>query len=455
VDPQQVPEKYVSPAVSSDPGDRLNTITQQVLSRTRLQAIVDDLNLYPELRSNNSPEELIEEMRRNIAIQVKQGSGPELSTFTITFQGRDPKKVALVADELATSFIKWNVKSREQQVAGTKDFLSSELQEAKQSLEQQEDKLRRFKMSHLGETPDQTSNNLQALSGLRATLQTNQEAMNRLEQERILLTRLPEPITPGSSTLSERGGLELEKRQLESKIEQLRMQYSELYPDVVRIRHRLSEIDAQLKALPADAADHSLPGDKDATATSVRLELMDKEMKRLKSDQSHIQTQIAAYQAKVDAAPIREQELIDLTRNYNTSKQHYDALLDKSFSIGMAADLEEKQKAERFTVLDPAQVPVRPSRPKRSALIPLSAFVALGLSIFAVVFKEILSPAIKTEAELKTLAAPSVRILGLIPDIRTSADERRQRWSTLLACVTCLLLCMIEASLIWNLRLVL
>src|ERR1700756_1225087 len=82
VDPQQIPEKYVSPAVSLDPGNRLNLITQQVLSRTRLQAIIDNLNLYPDLRKTASPEEVIEEMRRNVTIQVKQGSGAELSTFT-------------------------------------------------------------------------------------------------------------------------------------------------------------------------------------------------------------------------------------------------------------------------------------------------------------------------------------------------------------------------------------
>lgn len=453
VDPQQIPEKYVSPAVSSDPSDRLNTITQQVLSRTRLQAIIDDLNPYPELRKTVSPEELVEEMRRNITIQVKQGSGAELSTFTITFQGGEPKMVAQVANELATSFIHWNVGSREHLVADTKDFVSSELQEAKRNLEQQEDKLRRFKMSHLGETPDQTGNNLQALSGLRSSIQANQEAMNRLDQEKILLTRLPEPIPPaGSSAMTERERLELQKRQLEASIEQLRAQYSDRYPDVVRMTHRLEDIKAQLAVLPADAVDQSTTGDKQTSATGVRLELIDKEMRRLKAEQARIQAQISAYQAKVDAAPLREQEVIELTRNYDTSKQHYQALLDKSFSIGMAADLEEKQKAERFTVLDPARVPEKPAKPKRNMLIPLSALVGLGLSIFLVVAKEMVSPAIKTEVELKSLVPTGVRILGLIPGIRTSADERRERHFAVLASVVCLLLCLAEAGVIWKIH---
>ncbi len=150
VNPQQVPEKYVAPAVISDPSARLNTLTQQVLSRTRLQQIIDKFQLYASLQKTHSPEEIIEGMRHDITIQVKQGSGPELSTFTITYQAKDPDLVATVANELANSFIQWNVHSREMQVSGTKEFLQSELDEARENLQDQEAKLRNFKMSHLG-----------------------------------------------------------------------------------------------------------------------------------------------------------------------------------------------------------------------------------------------------------------------------------------------------------------
>jgi len=458
VDPQQVPEKYVTPVVSSDPYARLNTITQQVLSRTRLQQIIDKLNLYAELRASLSPEELIERMRQDITIQVKQGSGPELSTFTITYQGRSPQTVAQVANELAASFIQWNVNSREQQVTGTKEFLSSELQEAKQSLEQQEDKLRQFKMSHLGETPDQTPNNLQALANLRTALQANSDSLNRLEQEKVLMTRLPESIPlAGAPTvdLSERGRLEMERRELQSTLEGLRLHYSDRYPDVVRATKRLAEVNAQLAALPPDKVDSSPMPSKDESAASVRLELNDKEMKRLKAEQNRLQSQVSAYQAKVDAAPLREQQLVELTRNYDISKQHYQALLDKSFTISMAADLEQKQKGERFTVLDPAQVPQKPVKPERKRLMVLAFVAAMGFSIVGVLAKETLSPAIKTEVELKNLIPAGVQIVGLIPRIQTAADTRRSRRMAVLASFTCIAICLALAGVIWKMRAVL
>jgi polysaccharide biosynthesis transport protein len=460
VDPQQVPEKYVMPVVSSDAYARLNTIKQQVLSRTRLELIINNFNLYADKRGSLSPEELVDKMRDDITIQVKEGSGPELSSFTITYQGSDPQTVARVANELATSFINWNVNTRDQQVTGTKEFLSSELQEAKQSLEQQEDKLRQFKMSHLGETPDETATNLQALAGLRASLQANSDSINRLEQEKILLTRLPEQVPTGNGNVApagvtERDTLQMEKRQIEASIQQLKERYSDRYPDVVRAQHRLDEINEKLKTLPADAPAQEANDtqDREVSANAVRLELNDKEIKRLQEERKRTETQIDAYQAKVDAAPLREQQLVELSRNYEISKQHYQTLLDKSFSLGMAADLEQKQKGERFTVLDEAQVPEKPVKPHRKMFLPMSAMFALGISILAVLGKETMSPAIKTELELKSMLPAGVKIMGLIPRIETPAEIKWQSWWAVLASVTCMLLCVAELGVLWRIRL--
>jgi succinoglycan biosynthesis transport protein ExoP len=447
VDPQQVPEKYVSAAVSSDPYTRLNTITQQVLSRSRLQEIIDKYTLYSDRRSILSPEEVVEEMRHDITIEVKQGSGPELSTFTLTYQGRQPTLVADVANELASSFIKWNVSTREEQVAGTRDFLSTELHSAKQNLEQQEDSLRQFKMRHLGETPDQTASNLSALTNLRTALQANIDAMSRLDSERIMLTRAPEQVPVVSSApvvLTQRERLEQEKRQLEASIEQLREHYSDRYPDVLKATRRLERIKEQISALPTPpvATSHGSEGSGEKSIASVRVELVEKELKRLQAEQEHIQEQINSYQGKVDVSPIREQQLVELTRNYDISKLHYQALLDKNFNVAMAADLEKKQKAERFRVLDLARTPQKPVKPNRKRLIALAGIAGLGLSILCVFAKEELSPGIRTEVELKSLLPVGVRVVGFIPRIVLASDALRDRRFSIVTSVACVLLCL-------------
>ena len=457
VDPQQVPEKYVSSAVTV--GVQLNTITQQVLSRTRLQEILDKFGLYPELRKSLSQEELIEKMRGDITIQVKQGSGFDLSTFTISYEGKQPTVVATVANELAASFIQWNVNSREQQVAGTKEFLLSELGAAKRSLEQQEDRLRQFKMAHLGETPDQAATNLQTLAGLRSTLQADTDAMNRLDEEKALLTSLPEQAAVGTgagvnrvATLTERQRLESDKQQVEANLEQLHEHYSDSYPDVIAANHRLNEINAKLKSLPPDPIEPVIKTDK-PSAAAVRLKLIEAEMGKLKIEQDQIQSQIATYQARLDDVPLRDEELAELTRNYDISRQNYQSLLDKSFSIDMAADLEQKQKGERFTVLDPAQIPQKPIKPPRKMLIASSGSAALAISIFLVLVREALSPAVKTEMELESILPRGARIIGLIPPIKITADVRRARRLAVSLSLVSALLCLAVIRVIWQIHL--
>jgi polysaccharide biosynthesis transport protein len=460
VNPQQVPERYVSPAVTSDPYSRLNTITQQVLSRSRLQEIIDRFNLYSGFGKALSEEEMIEQMRNDISVHVKQGSGPELSTFTLTYQGKEPALVAQVANELAASFIRWNLNSRQLQVTGTQDFLTSELESAKKSLQYQEDKLKRFKMSHLGETPDQTLSNVQALASLRSALDANADAMNRLDEQRLLLTHLTGSTFVSASSgassdsgLTDRNRLELEKHQVETDLrDQMQQQHSERYPDVVRATRRLQEIDDQLRSLPAPVVDHRSGTRGEAADITARLELIDREIKRRQNEQNQIESHIASYQRKVEAAPLREQQFVELTRNYDISRQHYQSLLDGTFNIGMAADLEQKQKAERFTVLDLAQAPQKPVKPKRKLLIPASGLVAFGLSIFGVLVRDSLSSAVKTEMELKSLLPKGARIMGIIPHIETTAETRRRRRMAIYASVVCVLLCLALTSVIWGIR---
>lgn len=427
VDPQKVPEKYVSPTVSSDPAQRLNTITQQVLSSTRLQQIIDEMNLYPQLRGKMSREEIIESMRQYITITVKQGSSSGLSAFTIEYEGSEAGQVARVANELAASFIDWNVKSREQQSQDTTEFLNAQLQAAKGGLEEQEKKLSAFKLRHLGEMPEQEPANLQALSQLQAQFQANADALNRLEVERTLLQHGAEAGSPDGSKpsvpLTTRGQLEQQQRTLQAQLLELQRRYTDAYPAVVDAASRLQRITEQLKTLPPDppvaAAVH------DNSAVALRLEILDKESKRLAEEQRRITAQVNGYRAKVDAVPVREQEMAELSRNYSVSKDHYQSLLDKTFSAQMAADLEQKQEAEHFTVLDAAVVPEKPFKPQRRLLLPIILLAAIALSIGLAYLKDMIHDSPKVERDLRSALPATVPVLATIPRLTGAAERRR------------------------------
>src|SRR6478752_5344882 len=397
VDPQKVSEKYVSPTVSSDPGQRLSTITQQVLSTTRLQQIIDDMQLYSELRGKLSREELIDLMRKDITITVKQGSSAGLSAFTIEYEGRQRQQVAQVANQLAASFIEWNVKNREQQAQDTTEFLDAQLKEAKQNLEQQEARLSAFKMRHLGEMPEQQAANMQALAQLQTQFQANADALNRLEVERTLLSRGLESPNTGEvkavPVLTERAKLEAERRQLRARLLDLQNRYTSAHPEVIDTASQLQHVEERLKALPPDPP--VVAEVQDNAAVTVRLQLLDRESKRLTQEQQRLTGQMSSYRSKVDAVPVREQEMAELSRNYSVSKEHYQSLLDKTFSAGMAAEMERKQASEHFTILDKAQVPERPFKPHRRLLLAGTFLGALFLSIGLAYGKDMMDDTMK------------------------------------------------------------
>jgi len=453
VDPQKVSEKYVSPTVNSDPGQRLTTITQQVLSTTRLQQIIDDMHLYPELRGKISREELIDLMRKDITITVKQGSSSGLSAFTIEYEGRQRQQVAQVANQLAASFIEWNVKSREQQSQDTTEFLDAQLKEAKQNLEQQEARLSAFKMRHLGEMPEQQAANMQALTQLQTQFQANADALNRLEVERTLLSRgLESPNTgevKAAPVLTERAKLEDERRKLRAHLQDLQNRYTSAHPEVVDTASQLQRVEDRLKILPPDPV---VAVAQDNTAVTVRLQLLDRESKRLTQEQERITSQMASYRSKVDAVPVREQEMAELNRNYSVSKDHYQSLLDKTFSAGMAADLEKKQQAEHFTILDLAQVPEKPFKHKRGLMF-IGAFLgALAMSLGLAYLADMMNSSVKFERELKAMLPANVPLLAVVPQLQSAADRRSSIRFAVIAVVISLIGCALEAGLFLKLH---
>jgi polysaccharide biosynthesis transport protein len=426
VDPQRVPEQFVSELVRVSPLDRLQTISQEVLSETRLQKVIDQWDLYPQMRKTSPRETVIEQMRSDILIEVKQ-SGGGLAIFSITFQGKDPTVVSKVANQLASDFIDWNLKSREQHAVGTTEFLNSQLQEAKKVLEEQENNLRQYKMSHLGELPQQQEAILHTLSSAQAELQTNSANLSRLDAERLTLQQLPESVSTSGGNpqpVSERARLEMEKNQLETRLSELRRRYTDEFPEVQELVRRLNHVSENLMALPADKPSETLSSTK-PSATGLRLEAIGKEMQRLKEEQKRIQGQIATYQAKVEAIPRREQEMIDLTRNYDISKARYESLLGKSYAADMSNELDSQEKGERFIILDPARVPEKPFKPNRRKLMAVSIFMSFFCAIAVVMVKEYFDPRVKTEREIRVAYPEPIPLLAAIPLIQSPMERRR------------------------------
>lgn len=448
VDPQKIPEKYVESTITTA---RMNTLTQQVLSATRLQEIIDKNNLYGEMRKKRSREEILDYMRSKTKIEIKQSPEPDqgLSSFSISFEDTDRSLVASVTNQLATNFIAWNLNAREQQGRGTTQFLSSELDEAKKSLEEQESQLQAYRMQHAGATPDALTGNLQALSRLQAETEANMDTISRLDQERILLTQVKSAESREIAPLTDRDRLLQEKRRLETERWNLKRQYTDTYPDVIVVTQQLSDVNARLAAMPEPAANSMESVDSN---TKVRLGLIDKELQRHKELQANLQRRIQSFQGKVDSVPVLETRLTELSRNYEVSRQNYQSLLDKTLSAGMSEELERNQQAERFTILDPAKTPDKPIKPKRIPLFTGVILAAFLLPVAGTVVTEILSGVIKNEIQLKELLPRKIPVLGTVPPIASKADLRRARLLTVQSCLLLVITCVALAIFLFRIR---
>ena len=428
VNPQKVSDQYVSSAVSMNSAERLNTLGQQILSSTRLQAIIDQLHLFPTLQGKVGREQIVDLMRSKITIDLKQSSdGP--SSFRLSYTGQSPTEVAAVTNHLAQSFVMWNLHDREQEAQGTTAFLNEQLRTTKEQLDELDAKLRGYKMEHLGQLPDQLQANLQRLAQLQLQLQANLDAQNRIDHESFLARASVPTIAgvpvPEGTLLSPLQQLANHDMQLHNELSDLRKRYTSQHPDVLLKEAEVKAADAELASATArqDVQPHgsasASPGTDSVSSASPQLQLLGRDRSRLQVDQKRIESEIARYQAEVNATPVREQEMSQLLRDYDTAKEHYRSLLEKSYSAEMAAQLEREQQGGSFTILDPAQVPDAPVGPKRGALLFGVLLLAIGGAFGTALLRDALDPTVKSEHELRG-RLHGIPVLGFVPNVSVS-----------------------------------
>lgn len=454
VDPQKMPDRYVSTTVTADQL-RFDTLSEQVLNTLRLQQIINELNLYPELRNRVTQQELVDYMRNNISIQIKQGGDRNPSTFTIKFIGKNRQMVAKVATRLANSFIEWDLAMRARQADGASKFLTSQLEEARARLEEQEARVNRFRRQHLGELPEQAGANSAALARLQVALQANIDNLNRLEQEKILLKE-DVPSDRKEVPHPERVRLEEQERRLSEQLADLRSRYSDEYPDVAHTNDRLMQARRQLAAFTDPGVVQQQPEQSNRpmkSANNTRLLVTNNEITRLQAEQQQILSEIKGYQAKVEAVPLREQELNQMGRDYRNSTIRYQSLLDKTLTADMAQEMEQTHEADRFSILEPAQIPDKPFRPHRLRWIILGLPGCFLLAaLLQVLTDTVVRGTIGTERTLQAMLPESIPVLGRIPEMESAATTQRDRQLAVVAISGSILCCLIMSLFLLRLH---
>jgi succinoglycan biosynthesis transport protein ExoP len=446
VEQPTMPKDYVTPNVNDDLQERLQTITQQILSRTRLLHIIDQLNLYSNEHTKLSPDDKVERMRKDIEIELVRDA-QRVSAFNVYFTSRDPQVAQQVTSELTNLFISENLEVRQQQSEDTTKFLEGRLETARQALAEQEAKIREFKGQHVGELPTQLESNLQILSGMQSQLRTEEDALNTAKQQRVYLQTLLDQYHALQGTSKSADGtssglpaIDQELNRLKAQLADLSSHYTDRHPDVRKVKDQIAKTEkmrdqflANLKngAANPGGSDTDLNAGTDLTQPTPVLQLQG----QLRSNQAEIanreqsitrlKAKVEEYQGRLSQEPVREQQLADLTRGYDQSKASYDELLKKKNDSAMATSMELLQQGERFRIIDPPSLPVKPDFPNRMKFCGIGLGVGLMLGIVVAGAFEMLDDRVYEEKALQKLLP--IPVISEIPPIVAPADERREQ----------------------------
>ncbi len=426
-----VPSDIVKPVVTEDLNHRLASMQEQILSRTRLEPIIEKFDLYPEARGKVHIEDLVERLRTSIAVtplvSMPGTQNQSLPGFYVNVTFNNPQLGQQICSEITSMFMEQNSRALEQQATRTTSFLSQQLAEAKAKLDAHDAKLAQFKRQYLGSLPEEEQTNLSLLMGLNSQLEANTQALSRAQQDKVFnesLLNQQQANLEAAQAIPGRNPETLEQQlnALQDQLTVLQTRYTPEHPDIIKLKNSIEQMKKRLaeepQKNPLGSGSPQTSKSEPPQMQQLRARLRQDELNiaDLTKRQGQIQNQIGVLQARVQASPVVEQQLKEMTRNYQSALEFYNDLLKKSNNSEMAKDLQHQQEGEQFRVLDPPSLPDKPSFPKKPYFLGggLGAGFALGLGILALI--AFTDGSIYTERDVELCL--QLPVLGLIPNLK-------------------------------------
>jgi polysaccharide chain length determinant protein (PEP-CTERM system associated) len=429
VERPSVPEKIVESLDTEDLTQRLSSMQQQILSRSRLEPIINQFGLYSNDVNKLPMEDLVARLQKAIEVTpvlpMAETQSRQLPGFYVNVTLGNARTAQQVCTAVTSMFIEENLRLRQQHSEDTTQFLVNQLAEAKANLDEQDAKLAVFKSHYLGSLPDQEQMNLNLLSNMTSQLDAATQALARAQQDKSFAeSMLTQQIAAWQATQTGRSPETLEQQlaALQTQFATLQSRYTDDYPDVIKVKNDIAALKKQIAASdsqkPSTDASKTQKGTLEPSQiTQLRAQVhnLDQVIAEKAREQEQIKQQIKLYQDRVQSSPAVEQQFKELTRGYQTALDSYNELQKKRDGSAMAAELERKQQGEQFRVLDPANLPDKPSFPNRSlfAVGGLGGGLALGLGIAFLL--EMKDSSLKTERDVEF--ALRLPVLAMIPEI--------------------------------------
>jgi polysaccharide chain length determinant protein (PEP-CTERM system associated) len=441
IEEQEIPKEYAMSMVTSYVEQRIQTYNQLIMSSSRLIEIINRFNLYADLRKRRTIEEVIEEMRNDIKFQtispqvIDRRTGRRTAAtiaFSVSYEGEKPNVVQQVANVLASLYLEENLKVREEKTAGASRFVEEELARVQGSLAAQDAKIAAYKQKHINSLPELSQMNLQELDRLERTIEQSEIQLRSVkEREGALQTQLagisPLLAAPDKDRLKE----------LRAKLVFLKTRYSDQYPDMIKTKAEIAELEARLhvsgKESPPDKPDNPA-----YISIATQLSSAQLEIDSLKKQIAVAEQKKEEYRQRIQSGPRVEEGYKALMGERNNLQAKYDDLMKKHMETQVASELEKEQLAERFTLIDPPRLPEKPVRPNRPAVLLIGLFLGIGSGVALVFLKEFMDQSVRS-VEAFTRAT-GLTVLASIPEILTFQEIARTRKRRVAVVISILLL---------------
>ncbi|HEX3985484.1 MAG TPA: hypothetical protein VHX13_02650 [Acidobacteriaceae bacterium] len=449
VEEPTIGKSYVTPNVSDNLQDRLQSITQQLESRTRLLAIIHQLNLYQRDGRPISPDNAVEHMRKNIGVDLVQSPSGEINAFKVSFSAPHPGIAQQVTAELTSMFINENLRVRQSESEDATKFLQGQMETARQNLAEQDAKVRAFETGHQGELPDQQASNLQILNGLQGQLQGEEDSLRAAMQQRSYFETLVEqyrsaaPVRTADGVPTGLAAMDEQLQTLRAQLADLSTRYTDAYPDVQNLKGQIAKMEKSRAAMVAQmrarsSSDQTDPGVNLENAPLLQaqsqLHATETEISTRQQAVTQLKAKIADYQIRLNAAPAAQEQLTDLNRGYTQSQADYNDLLKKESESQMATSMEQMQQGERFTIQDPPNLPLKPDFPNHLKFCGIGVGVGLFLGIALVGVLEYFDDRMHLGEEIREMLP--VAVISEVPEIVTPDDLGHARRRVLVGWAT-------------------
>ena len=486
IEEQEIPPDLVRSTISSYADQRIQVISQQVMTRANLTQIVDKYRLYEGYRRAHTTEETLDRLRRDIKLDILKAdvvdprSGSKTTAtiaFTLSYDGETPDGAQKVANELVSLYLNENLKNREQKAAETSTFLAEEAAKLSDHITDAEKKLAAFKAKNMGRLPELVTLNMQLRDRTDNELKEVEREMMSLDERKFYLESQLAQIKPNTPIISTNGQRILDSEErlksleaqyaslsgvyspdhpdivkmrreiaalrkatgssgasdesakkligLRAELVAAREKYSDDHPDVVKLRKSIAALEAQ-QTTPAKAPSTDVKPENPAyIALQSQLESTMSSMKSLRAKQADLKGKIASYERRLVETPQVEREYLDLTRDHDTSVARYREIKAKQAQAQISQELEKDRKGERFALIDPPQVPEQPSSPNRPAILLLGVVLSMAGGVTSAAVLENVDHSVRNFRSLSGLL--EVPLLAVIPYMETGRERRKRR----------------------------